>query len=71
MCSFVGDDGVEFTIAECGLVYREMCPDVLGVEYPFFGMFFLIPCMKVGEVVFVLFFKFFRVNIVGYRYRRE
>lgn len=71
MCRFVGDEGVEFTITECGLVYREVRTNVFRVEYPLFGMVFLIPRMKVGEVVFVLLFKFLRVNTVGYRYRRE
>lgn len=71
MSCLVGDNGVQLSVRERCLINREMRAEVVGEQEPLFGVFFLCPLFEVAQMIFVLFFKFLRLETVRSRDRRE
>lgn len=55
MPGLVGKNSIHL-LAQLGLIYTAMLPDILGNQYPVDGMFFLLPSLIVTEVVLVVTF---------------
>ena len=53
MSIFVGDDGLDVTIGECGLVNAEIRSDILGKYKPLLGVFPVFPGAKVAQMILV------------------
>lgn len=66
MGGFVRDDRVEFSVRERHLVDGELAFDVMREQHPVLGMIFLGPGVEIAEVFFVLLFKLFSRNLVGF-----
>gem|GEM_PF-6357757 len=65
MRSFVGQNGIEFSLGHRHFIDAQPGSDVLRKEHPCFGMTALVPGFEFAQVMLVLLFKLFDRDLLG------
>ena len=66
MSRFVGEHSVKFTVGYFHFIDGKFGANIVRKQHPAFGVVFLIPFVKTGQVVFVLFLKFFNGKLLAF-----